>query len=94
LGDFYSVEYVELWRTLLQRHPALHVFGMTARCDTGDPIAAALVALVHDYLVRFCLRFSNAPQPFGSFDHLNRASVSEAKRCDYLPRANRPDGIL
>lgn len=25
LGDFYSVEYVELWRRLLERHPALHI---------------------------------------------------------------------
>lgn len=30
LGDFYSVEYVELWWELLNRHPNLHAFGFTA----------------------------------------------------------------
>ncbi|MGH7871862.1 MAG: hypothetical protein ACREQO_06535, partial [Candidatus Binatia bacterium] len=36
----------------------------TARYDKNDPIAAALVALTRDYPDRFCMRFSNAPQPF------------------------------
>jgi hypothetical protein len=64
LGDFYSVGYVALWRTLLERHPALHVFGFTARHDKSDAIAAALIALTRDYPDHFCMRFSNAPQPF------------------------------
>jgi hypothetical protein len=65
LGDFYSVAYVELWRTLLERHPALHVFGFSARWDAADdPIAAALVALVEQQWDRFAVRFSNAPTPF------------------------------
>jgi hypothetical protein len=64
LGDFYSVAYVELWRTLLGRHRALHVFGMTARIDRSDPIAAALLTLAHDCPDQFAMRFSNAPQPF------------------------------
>jgi hypothetical protein len=64
LGDFWSLEYLAGWRTLLERHRALHVFGMTARCDQDDPIAAALLDLVREYRDRFCLRFSNAPQPF------------------------------
>lgn len=64
LGDFYSVQYVELWRTLLERHPALRVFGFSARWDvTNDPIAAALVALTETQWDRFALRFSNAPLP-------------------------------
>jgi hypothetical protein len=42
LGDFYSVEHVELWRTLLERHPALRVWGYTARWHSDDPIAVAL----------------------------------------------------
>ena len=29
LGDFYSLQYVALWRRLLARHPALHVWGYT-----------------------------------------------------------------
>jgi hypothetical protein len=64
LGDFYSVPYVELWRTLLELHPGLHVWGYTARHDKNDPIAAALIALARDYLDRFCMRVSNAPRAF------------------------------
>ena len=67
LGDFFSVEYVRLWRTLLERHPALHVFGFTARWDAAnDPIAAALVALVKQQWDRFAIRFSNAPSSFSA----------------------------
>lgn len=29
LGDFYSVAYVDFWRTLTESHPELHVFGFT-----------------------------------------------------------------
>ena len=29
LGDFYSVEYVGLWRRLLRQYPTLRVFGYT-----------------------------------------------------------------
>jgi hypothetical protein len=60
LGDFYSVEYVELWRMLLERHSGLRVFGYTARW--GDDIADALKALAGDVgWGRFAMRFSNAP---------------------------------
>lgn len=60
LGDFYSVEYVELWRRWLKRFPALFVFGFTARIDEGDPIAQALLKLVMGHWHRFAVRFSNA----------------------------------
>ncbi len=67
LGDFYSVRYVELWHSLLERHSALHVWGYTARWQVkDDPIAAALVALVQRYWDRFAIRFSNAPFPFAA----------------------------
>jgi hypothetical protein len=59
LGDFYSVEYVGLWRGLLERHPALHVWGYTARLD--GPIAAALLDLAEREWNHFAMRFSNAP---------------------------------
>lgn len=62
LGDFYSVAYVDLWRTLLDRHPQLHAFGFSARWEyQTDPIARALVDLVGDRWSRFAIRFSNAP---------------------------------
>lgn len=62
LGDFYSIEYVELWRSFLTRFPALRVFGFSARWDMKrDPIADALVRLTADECDRFAIRFSNAP---------------------------------
>jgi hypothetical protein len=64
LGDFYSVEYVELWGRLLAQHPALHIWGYTAHLD--DPIAAALAALIEHHGDRFAMRFSNAPLPFAA----------------------------
>jgi hypothetical protein len=66
LGDFYSVEYVQLWRELLERHSALHIFGYSARWQVEtDPIAAALAALTRECpWDRFAMRFSNAPFPF------------------------------
>jgi hypothetical protein len=64
-GDFYSVAYVELWRTLLERHEGLHVFGYTARMD--DAIADALRSLARDVgWSRFAMRFSNGPFPLRS----------------------------
>ena len=67
LGDFMSVGYVAMWRELLERHPALHAFGFTARINTTeDEIAYAVALLVRDYWTRcdpprFAIRFSNAP---------------------------------
>lgn len=61
LGDFYSVEYVDLWRLLLIAYPQLHVFGFTARWQRDDPIAVALIKLAMDRWDRFAMRFSNAP---------------------------------
>src|SRR4051812_23522925 len=37
LGDFYSVDYVERWRALLDRYAQIHVFGFTRRWDSDDP---------------------------------------------------------
>ena len=62
LGDFYSVEYVGLWRDMLARHRALHIFGYSARWQEGDPIADALMAMVDQQWDRFAIRFSNAPE--------------------------------
>ncbi len=61
LGDFYSVEYVDLWRRLVNRHHNMLVFGFTARWEPWDPIAAALLHLVDEKWHRFAIRFSNAP---------------------------------
>jgi hypothetical protein len=64
LGDFYSVEYVHLWRDLLAAHDNLVCFGFTARWDNyNDMIAHALRVMVSDHWDRFAIRFSNAPDP-------------------------------
>jgi hypothetical protein len=36
LGDFYSVEYVELWHELMKLLPGLHIFGFTAHPPASD----------------------------------------------------------
>ncbi|MCW5697334.1 MAG: hypothetical protein KIS96_11465 [Bauldia sp.] len=61
LGDFYSAAYVDLWGGFLDRFPALHVFGFSARWNRTDPIARALLGLVMERWDRFAIRFSNAP---------------------------------
>jgi hypothetical protein len=60
LGDFYSVNYVTLWRSWLRRFPALRVFGYTAR---DDMIGAELRQLVAEQWDRFAVRSSNAKIP-------------------------------
>lgn len=56
LGDFYSVRYVELWRSLLKKHPNLHIYGYTAR--HGCDIARAVRITRVQYPDRFWMRFS------------------------------------
>ncbi|WP_421849801.1 GP88 family protein [Oricola sp.] len=69
-GDFYSVDYVRVWKRLLDAHPKLHVFGFTARIDGDDPICRELVALTLRLWPRFAMRFSNA-----NIDELATASI-------------------
>ena len=60
LGDFYSVEYVERWAAWLDRFPALHVFGFTARHD--DEIASAIQRIAEKNWIRWAIRSSDAKQ--------------------------------
>lgn len=57
LGDFYSAGYVEFWRGMLDRHPALHVFGFTAHLP-GSELGGALHWMAVAYRERFAVRFS------------------------------------
>lgn len=59
LGDFYSVAYVAMWRSLLEQYDALHCFGFSARSNPDDPIGAALHALVRENWERFAIRVSD-----------------------------------
>lgn len=67
LGDFYSPEYASLWWTLLDRHPALHLFGFTHH-DPGSAIGRTVALLSADFgWRRAAIRFSGQP-------HEDRAS--------------------
>lgn len=63
LGDFFSVEYVLAWGEMLAAHPALHVFGYTARSSfDDDPLTRKIgwaVELLRDFQwERFAIRTS------------------------------------
>lgn len=61
LGDFYDADYVRFWGQCLQRFPALHLFGFTARDPAGAiGRAVALLAVEHGWK-RAAIRFSGAP---------------------------------
>lgn len=57
LGDFYSVDYVELWAEALEAYPALHVFGYTAR-DPQSDIGEVVCEMLGVWPERFHVRFS------------------------------------
>jgi hypothetical protein len=58
LGDFFSVQYVNLWAAMIDTIPNLRVFGYSARND--DDIGVALRSLVAKHWDRFAIRFSDA----------------------------------
>jgi len=60
LGDFYSVEYVNFWLEMLDKHPKLSIFGYTAR--KGDMIAECIQTMNKTFPDRCVIRHS------GNFD--------------------------
>lgn len=58
LGDFYSVEYVQFWKRMLQEHENLAIFGYTAWLP-DTPIGGAVNELIDAWPGRAMLRFSN-----------------------------------
>jgi len=65
LGDFYSLGYLGLWKTLLERHRNLYVFGFTAH--RLDSALGAWVATLRQDTNRFFVRHSGYCGPWGSF---------------------------
>jgi hypothetical protein len=68
LGDFYSVDYVRFWASLVQRHRGLYVFGFTA-WGPNTEIGAA-IACERDQLLpsrRFNVRHSGRTGRWGAF---------------------------
>ena len=82
LGDFYSVGYVDRWAGWLDQHPALRVFGYSAR-PAGDAIGDRLRQLVAQRWDRFAVRFSGAG---------GEGSANTIRRMPDAPRV--PDGIV
>lgn len=77
LGDFYSEDYVRFWTSALDRFPALHVFGFTARLP-GTPMGDLLWALTEEKWGRFAIRFSGLDSP-------KKASVLQGDRPKHTP---------
>lgn len=71
LGDFYSAQYVRVWRNLMAKHEGLHVFGFTAR-NPVTPIGSEVAWLNRDYPERFVIRWSDWPEEMGAvvLDHI------------------------
>lgn len=57
LGDFYSVDYAELWAEALEAYPALHVFSYTAHAPDSE-IGQVVCQLLGARGDRFHVRFS------------------------------------
>ena len=84
LGDFYSVAYAQAWAGWLDRFPALHVFGYTAR-PRHTSIGAAVVSLRDRRWDRFAVRSStveSAPASAVTIDRIPEAArVAEGIVC-------------
>ena len=62
LGDFYSVEYVNLWDGLLEKHDNLAIWGFTGHSpDSRIGFQILDIRGRGEYGDRFNIRFSNAP---------------------------------
>lgn len=59
LGDFYSPEYVQLWRDALEAIPGLRIWGYTAHPRASD-LGAKIIALNTSFRDRCVIRFSGS----------------------------------
>jgi len=71
LGDFYSVDYVTFWSSMLDALPALHVFGFTANLAMADDeteaaIGGEIEALNVNHPDNAFIRFSGEPGQGGA----------------------------
>jgi hypothetical protein len=62
LGDFFSVDYVRFWSTMLDEIAQLSIFGFTARLP-GTDIGDAVVEMMQRHDARAMLRFSGGGKP-------------------------------
>lgn len=80
LGDFYSVDYAELWAEALEAYPALHVFGYTARDPEGG-IGQVIRELLGYRGDRWHVRFSGFNGPANGSVVVDSADESEHLIC-------------
>jgi hypothetical protein len=59
LGDFYSLEYVDFWRRMLEQYPRLAIYGYTAHTPASD-IGRHITTIIGE---RAMIRFSNGNLP-------------------------------
>jgi hypothetical protein len=86
LGDFFSVEYVALWKEIIEEMPQVAVFGYTHRKTTawgGDEIGDAIEAVKDNFPDRFRIRWS-----------FEEARPDGATIIDYLPETSKVGGKL
>lgn len=76
LGDFYSSDYVDFWREMLDRHPKLAIWGYTAWHSLLDPIGVDIASLVGRYPDRFVIRESD-----GGWPGMSTVSIKHESEC-------------
>ena len=76
LGDFYSSDYVDFWREMLDRHPKLAIWGYTAWHSFLDPIGVDIRALAGLYPGRFVIRESD-----GGWPGMSTVSIKHESEC-------------
>lgn len=80
LGDFYSVDYAELWAEALETFPALHVFGYTAH-NPFSAIGNVVRELLGVHPDRFCFRFSGLNNERNGSVVIERGAATEHVVC-------------
>ena len=82
LGDFYSKAYVLMWRSLLDAHPALRVFGYTARekDNAAHGLAFHLACLAIQYRSRWAIRYSDG-DPAMWAPQFRTVTIDKAEDC-------------
>lgn len=80
LGDFYSVDYANLWAEALEAYPALHIFGYTAR-DPQSEIGRVIGQTLGVWPSRFHIRFSGWSGPNNGSVVINAAEEAEHLIC-------------
>lgn len=91
LGDFPSVEYVNIWKDILEAHPNVAVFGYT-HWNFDDPIYDAIDALRTKFKFRFAIRDSWLDADW-SDDPDDLTNIFAAYVIDEIPAGKKFKGV-